>query len=237
MRNAMLIGVYFFCIVFSYNFFLVIESAERLHVWGNFCVFSVMVIFVYLLVKKKFFISFVYLLAGSLFVLSVPFLTPGYTVSTSVSNSNLPSIVPGDFVVSRKNNIRYTSGEMVVFRKGQNKFLRKRIHGVPGDEIFICNEIVYVNGFFYSCKNNWQPQPFNKNTYCSTSSRRILGKNEFFLLGDNLDGSRDSRYFGPVDKDSITEVVLYSVSGDDFFSMGEVRYFNQVFVTGRGFKL
>lgn len=36
-----------------------------------------------------------------------------------------------------------------------------------------------------------------------------LGKNKYFLLGDNRDKSVDSRYYGPVDKKNIKGKLIF----------------------------
>lgn len=99
-------------------------------------------------------------------------------------------------------------GEIVVFRFPTNtkEFFIKRIIGLPGETVELRDGHIYIY-------NDDNPEGFllDESSYLSvdvitTSMGKntiTLGKDEFFLLGDNRNRSMDSRQFGSVKKDLI----------------------------------
>ena len=69
--------------------------------------------------------------------------------------------------------------------------ISKRVVGVPGDTVSWKHGYVYVNGVRF---DQIQTSVFLNVT---------LGKDEYFVLGDNRTFSQDSRDFGPVPRDAI----------------------------------
>lgn len=99
---------------------------------------------------------------------------------------------------------RIKRGNIVVARDPDTeKLIIKRCIGLPGDKIKIKDSIVYVNG-----------QPLEDNyskglTYeYNIKEELTLGDSEYFLLGDNRENSRDSRYFGAITKRNIFGIVI-----------------------------
>ncbi len=96
-------------------------------------------------------------------------------------------------------------GEIIVFdppgddNTPNNPLLIKRVIGTPGDVIEIHDGQVSVNGV-----DLYEPYIFEP---CTTStcndSRWELGANEYFMMGDNRNNSRDSRAFGPIVRERI----------------------------------
>ena len=103
-------------------------------------------------------------------------------------------------------------GDIVVFRYPRNpqEYFIKRLIGIPGDEIQIKDGYVYI-------LNNNNPdrvrleEPYlspGVKTYGLTEEVVVLGDDEFYVLGDNRNSSKDSRSFGPVNRSYITGRVL-----------------------------
>ena len=93
-------------------------------------------------------------------------------------------------------------GEIVVFRDpGHKDFAVKRVIAVPGDSVWFKNGQVYVNGapvlepYLQPGTRTFVTDP--KKTWV------LLGKNRYFLLGDNRNNSEDSRFYGTVPRDQI----------------------------------
>lgn len=158
------------------------------------------------------------LLAGLYFILALALLLfsirvggiNGYISITADGISSYPTIAHGDLALVDPKPLKLTPGRFILFSRDDGRFYVKRVHGVPGDEIKICNHLVYVNGYHYSLANNWVGQLFNENERCaSRQSLFTLAANEYFVLGDNLRGSIDSRHFGPVNSSRINGEVLY----------------------------
>lgn len=91
-------------------------------------------------------------------------------------------------------------GDMVAFTvPGEDTHAIKRVIGVPGDLIAMREQRVYRNGDpLPEPYVEWQCEPWN----CPDMVWE-LGEDDYFLLGDNRNYSRDSRDFGPVPRQNI----------------------------------
>ena len=76
----------------------------------------------------------------------------------------------------------------------------KRVVGLPGDEIVYYEDGLYRNGVKVADEFN----PAFNEQLCGPV---VLGENEYYVLGDNRNNSRDSRVFGPVTFDSIRGII------------------------------
>lgn len=89
----------------------------------------------------------------------------------------------------------------------------KRIIGVPGDTVTITATAVYVDG-----KKLDEPYIFPIAPGASENPvtlRAVLGKDEYFVMGDNRLNSQDSRFFGAITRPSIigkAEVVMWPLN-------------------------
>ncbi len=93
-------------------------------------------------------------------------------------------------------------GDVVVFVAPPNPSLDyvKRVIGLPGDVITIKNTMVYVNGKILS-----EPYvlPSNQGNPFGSFTNRIIPPNTYFVLGDNRNGSSDSRDWGCVPRQNV----------------------------------
>ena len=96
-------------------------------------------------------------------------------------------------------------GELIVFRYPEDPSRRfvKRIIGLPGDIIRISRGDVFVNDVQLDEPYVW------KRSGASTGAR-VMGPDQFFVLGDNRKNSNDSRNWGPVPLDHIVGRVWVS---------------------------
>jgi signal peptidase I len=74
--------------------------------------------------------------------------------------------------------------------------LIKRVVGLPGETIAIHDQQVFVDGVPID-------EPYINAAPRYTQEPITLGPNQFYVLGDNRNNSRDSHYFGPVDRDKV----------------------------------
>lgn len=138
------------------------------------------------------------------------FLMVQYTVT---GHSMEPSLSNRDIVLV--NEIRYTfikprRYEIVVFRSGENKdkLYMKRVIGLPGETVQIINGDIYIDGELLENELGQTAIPG------LAKDPVILGKDEYFLLGDNRDSSEDSRFanIGNVSASDMTGRVWMKIS-------------------------
>jgi signal peptidase I len=103
-------------------------------------------------------------------------------------------------------------GDIVVFRYPRNpqEYFIKRLIGLPGEEVQIRDGDVFVYNDEHKdgLKLEESYLPPQVKTYGFSEEKIELGDNEYFVLGDNRNSSKDSRSFGPVDRSYITGRVL-----------------------------
>lgn len=106
-----------------------------------------------------------------------------------------------------------TRGQVIVFRYPRNpqEYFIKRVIGLPGESVQIKDGEVVIY-------NDEHPDGFALEesylsganvTYNQDDSRVIVKEGEYYVLGDNRGASKDSRYFGAVNKSFIIGKVLF----------------------------
>jgi len=115
-----------------------------------------------------------------------------------------------DYWFSEKKLFR---GQFVNFNK-EDMLLQKRIHGIPGDEVCIMNDAVFINGFFIKKDREFKVIKKDKNMACI--KKLTLSENEYFVLGDNFSNSFDSRHFGVVKRQDIVFILAALIRNDEF---------------------
>lgn len=102
-----------------------------------------------------------------------------------------PSYHSWQFVLLDKHTKRYGCGDVVAFQcDGLKAVLIKRVVAVPGDTVQIVDGVLYRNGA------PAEERLVNGSLdYAGIAEKPMtLGENEYFLLGDNYEESKDSRY-------------------------------------------
>lgn len=118
-----------------------------------------------------------------------------------IANALIPSgsmestIMTGDRVIGLRTSYIFTSperGDIVIFKNpdDESKLYIKRIIGVPGDKVVISDGLVYIND---------SEVPLEEE-YLSVTPKGNFGPYEvpedsYFMLGDNRNVSKDSRYW------------------------------------------
>ncbi len=93
-------------------------------------------------------------------------------------------------------------GDIIIFKSPEkNSLLVKEVVGVPGDTILFKNGFYYINGIKIPIKIS-DDVIFKK---------LKLDRDEYFVLGENVAVSYDSRYFGPISKKNIKAKVLFKI--------------------------
>lgn len=103
----------------------------------------------------------------------------------------LPTYHNMQLVLIDKHSTEFKYNDVIVFSNDElNATMIKRIIAMPGDTIQIVDDIVYVNNIPSPLLPKDQPLSYSG----IASSPLYLSEDEYFVLGDNLTESKDSRY-------------------------------------------
>ncbi len=157
-------------------------SKSKYHGFTTFTIFIVIILIMFLIVRLLF-----------------------IDVRSVNGTSMLPSFYDGQKVYVLKNTLgnSYHRDDVVMFTSPENaeEFFIKRIIGVPGDEITITMDHIFVNGHLLDDVNRLSVHGSDDMTIQTWS----LEDGEFFVMGDNRlpGGSYDSREYGPIKASNI----------------------------------
>jgi len=123
-----------------------------------------------------------------------------------------PSFKDRDYLITEKVTYHFQNpsrGEVIIFHPSEDSRTNyiKRVIGLPGESVLIRDGSVYING-----------EPLNE-PYISSNEGTLLPsgtqmditltQDQFFVLGDNRNHSRDSRELGPIPKKNIVSHVWF----------------------------
>lgn len=98
-------------------------------------------------------------------------------------------------------------GDILVFNSLEQPgvMLIKRVVGLPGETVELHNQTISINGSALDEVYVKEPCRVNR---CADNAW-LLAENEYFMMGDNRNNSRDSRRFGPVPLNKIVGQVVF----------------------------
>jgi signal peptidase I len=149
-----------------------------------------------------------------------PVNAPGWRPFSIPSMSNMPTLIPGDYVVAEVGRSKYAParGDMLVFKnpKDPKIIYIKRVVGLPGDRVQLVKGVLVINGQQIKRQfvDDWKARPiaraaqryeetlFNGRSYqvlasedgeLENTAEYAVPSGRLFVLGDYRDNSLDSR--------------------------------------------
>jgi signal peptidase I len=159
------------------------------------------------------------------FFLVEPFIVQGSSMEPNFHNLDYLLVEK----VSEHFKDNYPRGSVVIFHPpGQpNQNFIKRIVGLPGEMIFIRNNQIIIQNQQYP-KGVILGENYLPNNVKTEGTLKVqLGTDQYYLLGDNRPNSKDSRSFGPINKDQIigrSWLAIYSKAGPHLTIIPEYSY-------------
>ena len=130
----------------------------------------------------------------------------GRTVCTVQGTSMEPTIMDGTVMLlnPQKEIDRFA---IAVFEENGN-YIIKRVVGIPGDTVTVLDGHLFVNGELYN-------EPYVDLDYSEEFSQESfkveVPEGSYYVLGDNRDGSFDSRGAGTIPAEDVTGVAILTL--------------------------
>lgn len=151
------------------------------------------------------------------FLIALIFTIPKYVIQrTVVEGSSMDNALhSGDHLIVEKVSMHFRSikrFDIVVFYpygKEKEEYYVKRVIGLPNETVEIRNGEILINDEVLT-----EEYGINSNSYSGIADEPILlGEEEYFLMGDNREISKDSRYedIAAVPKENINGRVFFRV--------------------------
>ena len=116
-----------------------------------------------------------------------------------------PTLQDKEFMILNKISLKQGINRFdIVVVQENNKYIIKRVIGLPGESVMYSDNKLYINGKVI--EDNYSK------TTTNDFDNVILGENEYFVLGDNRTVSKDSRVIGPINIKNIkgkTNLIIF----------------------------
>lgn len=151
-------------------------------------------------------LKYILILIIILFVLTFVF-----SVTQVVGNSMYPTLKDGEVMILNKFKYRFFDiqrEDIISLKYADTKYLIKRVIGLPGEEVNIINNTLYINGKVYN------EEYISKDLNYQDFKLKDLGYDKipedmYLVLGDNRENSLDSRDIGLIKKSDINGKISF----------------------------
>ena len=140
--------------------------------------------------------------------------------------SMYPYLHDKEQIIAEKLSIKFDPikrGEVIIFwhPKTKSDLLVKRVVGLPGETIKIQNGFVFINGT--KLEENYLSGIVvtNEGDFLSEGQEFKIADDYYIVMGDNRSESTDSRYWGPIQKETIIGRAL-----GVFYPLDNIRLLN-----------
>lgn len=144
------------------------------------------------------------------------------TATQVVGSSMYPTFKDGELVLVNK--FKYLlgdvkRGDIISLDYADTKYLIKRVIGVPGDDVVIKDNVLYINGSVY--KEDYISSELNYEDFnLADLGYSKIPDDMYLVLGDNREKSLDSRDFGLIKKDDINGKISFR-----FWPLNRLKFF------------
>ncbi len=135
------------------------------------------------------------------------------------TGSMIPTINRNDRMIGLRLKYIFSDperGDVAIFKNPEpgvdyNKLFVKRVIGLPGETVTIDKgrvSITTAEGETFELDESYlRETPYEELSV--NNAVYVLGEDEYFMMGDNRNNSRDSRFFGAVTRDRMVAKVLF----------------------------
>lgn len=143
------------------------------------------------------------------------------TQITMTGQSMEPVLSQDEVVLMNRLSVRFGKikrFDIVVFEKEENKFNIRRVVGLPGETVQIKDGFLYIDDERIEAENG-----LGQAALAGIAENPVLlGRDEYFLLGDNRENSEDSRFA------SVGNVAKRQIKGKVWLKIRPIRRFGLV---------
>ena len=135
-----------------------------------------------------------------------------------VGPSMTPTLKEGSVVVVNKLKKNFKREDVIVLSQDE-KYMIKRVIGLPGEYIQYKDNVLYINGERYDEKY-LKDDVITEDFKLEDINETIIPEGMYLVLGDNRMDSMDSRDYGLVSKEKVVGKVIMSI-----WPLNNVKFF------------